>query len=340
MPSSHRIHRLPALPLLGYCALAMPAVTITPDQLFDWAQGHYPTLFPAGSVSFPWVDAGVHYTLRHYPGTGNYLGVADDGGVYALGDFTANRIQGLGPLSAFACQVAPGRCVGSNPLASGPLYACADAQWNDHPDGFHITIRYRRSGYADDELVDDTVTEGMTVFEGQNVRQITELMTYTRQVNGQTQTATNRSTRYEVRLDGGHYLSAGSIVESSGPAGQSTARQVYQPLMPHPERSLGIGQSVTVSAIKTVTPLVPAGQPPSDAPVQTMTTFEARETIAVQGRSFDTCRLRIVDATSPSTYTLVWMLPGKGVAAKWIAVRPGAIQLVEMLSGSFGGVPL
>ncbi|NRF72424.1 hypothetical protein HLB44_36290 [Aquincola sp. S2] len=73
--------------------------------LFDWAERTYAQYFPgpqANQVSPP-------YTYRHYPTTGNYVGVAGDD-VYILGPVSGGALQHVGKRSDFACLVYPASC--------------------------------------------------------------------------------------------------------------------------------------------------------------------------------------------------------------------------------------
>lgn len=113
-----------ALGAVGQAAPAAAATpSITPGQLFDWAQIQFPTLFPAGPADQALTAGGVAYTLRYYPGTANYLGVGDaDGVVYGLGAFSGNVIASFGTLADYTCDVT-GRCAVFSPDADGNLGA-------------------------------------------------------------------------------------------------------------------------------------------------------------------------------------------------------------------------
>lgn len=83
---------------------AAPAAvaTLTPDQLMDWAERQYPHLFaPAAQPTgiFP------PYTYRHYPATGNYIGVAGTD-IYVMGPLSQGQIALVGTLADFACVAA------------------------------------------------------------------------------------------------------------------------------------------------------------------------------------------------------------------------------------------
>lgn len=94
------------------------AVTLDASSLFDWAEQQYPTLFPGHQTN---QLSGI-YTYRHYPSTGNYVGLAD-GKVYALGSFTGGQIAFVGLLTDFSCQVLPSSC--ALPAAPTGLVATA-----------------------------------------------------------------------------------------------------------------------------------------------------------------------------------------------------------------------
>lgn len=84
------------------------------EALFTWAQGAYPDFFGG-----PWTAGSTEgYTFRHY-GTGGYLAVKEDGGVWALGPFTDDELTYIAPLSSFACQMYPANCGAPAPV-TGP----------------------------------------------------------------------------------------------------------------------------------------------------------------------------------------------------------------------------
>ena len=100
---------------------AVPNITVA--QLLDWAQRQFGDLFPAGPQNQTLASGGVNYTLRYYPATGNYLGVADgSAGVYGYGPFTALQLTGFGSINDFACDVLQ-TCTRVVPDADGNLGA-------------------------------------------------------------------------------------------------------------------------------------------------------------------------------------------------------------------------
>src|SRR5689334_18419605 len=66
-------------PLRAQARSPLAALAIDNTAVFTYAQWHYPQLFAGG-----W-DSGVieGYSYRHYPVTGNYLGIKD-GEIYVL----------------------------------------------------------------------------------------------------------------------------------------------------------------------------------------------------------------------------------------------------------------
>ena len=91
-------------------ALAETTGTVDADELLNWAEGRYADLFPRGPGTQRLVVDGVGYQVRHYPGTGNYLGVADDGSVWGYGTFTGNTLKNYGRTSEYLCLVSPRLC--------------------------------------------------------------------------------------------------------------------------------------------------------------------------------------------------------------------------------------
>ena len=96
-----------------------------PDELFNWLESVFPTIFVRGSATQSLALPGVSFKLRFYPTTGNYLAVGDqDGLVYGLGSFTGNQVLNFGALSSFTCDV-KGGCLDFTADADGNLAAGA-----------------------------------------------------------------------------------------------------------------------------------------------------------------------------------------------------------------------
>ena len=80
--------------------------------LLDWAEQNYPALFPgpgqAGSFDV--------YSFRHYPATGNYIGLSGNS-VYVLGPF-GPQARYMGEISSFRCQYSPSDCANAGELST------------------------------------------------------------------------------------------------------------------------------------------------------------------------------------------------------------------------------
>lgn len=97
------------------------AASVSADALMDWAERTYAELFPGPRPTLTWQD----YRYRHYPQTGNYLGVAGEA-VYVLGPVAGDAAAPLrvGSVADYACRVEPALCATAVPRPLG-LFASA-----------------------------------------------------------------------------------------------------------------------------------------------------------------------------------------------------------------------
>jgi hypothetical protein len=96
-----------AAPAKSATAVNVPQLPLDIGLLLDWAERTYPTLFPGHKPNLELSP----YTYRHYPETGNYVGVAGDD-VYILGpQLSNNLITRVASREDFRCQVTPSDCV-------------------------------------------------------------------------------------------------------------------------------------------------------------------------------------------------------------------------------------
>ncbi len=99
---------VPSMPMLQVRRMAMAAQdvvdinTITPDQLFDWAEARYSQYFPSKGKT----QIFSIYQFRYYKETDTYLAVESGTKVIALGRLTGGFIVELGSLAAFQSDVA------------------------------------------------------------------------------------------------------------------------------------------------------------------------------------------------------------------------------------------
>ena len=95
---------IPAAPREGV------APALTAAQAMDWAEQTYPTLFPKAGRTEGYIEP---YSYRHYPGSGNYLGIstgAADVAIYVLGPITGGEIARIAALADFTCVILPQSC--------------------------------------------------------------------------------------------------------------------------------------------------------------------------------------------------------------------------------------
>lgn len=93
-----------------------------PTLLLDWAEREHAAWFPG-----PQADReALGYVYRHYPATGNHLGV-NGNDVAVLGPISGERLLRVGELADWECRVLPGRC-GSPTLAERSAAAAAAAR--------------------------------------------------------------------------------------------------------------------------------------------------------------------------------------------------------------------
>lgn len=101
-------------------APATAVATPSPDDLLDWAGWAYPELLAyPGLTQAVQLDSGPAQARRHVgPAGDRWLGVDAQGGVWGLGDFTADTLRLLGQASDWARRVQADRCQ-VYPLATG-----------------------------------------------------------------------------------------------------------------------------------------------------------------------------------------------------------------------------
>lgn len=101
------------------------AATITPAQLFLWAQATYPDLFPDSPPNDTVVHEGRSYEVRGYS-SGNFLGVSN-GQAYGLGPFTNGQLVDFGAVDGFVATVCERVNCGPSPYALGSVYTAVTA---------------------------------------------------------------------------------------------------------------------------------------------------------------------------------------------------------------------
>jgi hypothetical protein len=315
-PTSNRLRALGS----GSGSTGAAAVTITNDQLFQWAQKQYPEIF--GTLA-PIVISNLAYDgkvfdVRDYR-NGSYLGVAN-GVAYGLGAFTGNALQSFGAVQGFAETVCPGGvCPGTTPGGGGgggslngcTLPASQALRTGNSYRAVYVNNQFSPSA-SSGEYTLEGVVNGAATFEGQSVIQTTNTVAgfqLGEMVNSNVKT-------YQQIGDNDLIKTLGTEFDTSFSGFNLSVRTVTAPVWVNSEYTLSVGQSITKTEGSTLTYI---SSPIPLTPQTTSTTsthkYETRETISVQGRSWDTCRYRVTTADS-DTVDLLWVIYGQGFMAR------------------------
>jgi hypothetical protein len=319
-PDAPRSDRLRALGV-GGGSTASAATTITSDQLFQWARLTYPDLFPGTPATLTVPYEGKVFDVRAFP-NGNYLGVS--GGVaYGLGSFTGGNLQNFGAVQSFADLVCSKvNCTptsGGGGGGTGSLNGCTQGFSEAMRTGNTYRVVYLSSVLvtpaSTGEYTIDGVVNGSATFEGAAATKVT---------------TTTRGSQFGVAVDAtvlsyhtstGNDLTRtlGTEVTATVQGFPATIKAVYTaPASVNDEFTLGLGSSLTKTETVTSSTAIqglPFPTPPTTNTSSSTYTFEARESVSVQGRTWDTCRYRNTTAGSTG-HTLSWFIYGKGRAAK------------------------
>ena len=109
-------------------ALAAPSRLVTPNELFNWAEQTYPTLFPSRQSTLQLAS----FEYRYYPEARNHLAVSA-GLVYVQGAVTDGVLALVGSLSDFTCVAMPSLC-GAAPADCAPATQWRAGLFNCSPD--------------------------------------------------------------------------------------------------------------------------------------------------------------------------------------------------------------
>ncbi len=337
---------------------------VTADMVLDWAQFKFPELFPkAGVVRIPSVVVdGVTYNARVYSGPWGvrYLGITPDGRVFGLGDFTNNALQQFETIAVWSaqvladqCSVNPGSCGGTNQPA-GPFNGCSLPASQVLVTGNRLIATYAQSGSTTGQYRIDALVQGPGSFEGQSAIRTLTKIEFLNSAAGTSGLGSSETTLYEQDAGGGFTrllgfegtTSVGGGVTLPGIGGGSIVnRTVYSPASVNVELSIQPGQSITKAETSTsssvVGGIVMPGIPTTTSEVHT---FERRESIAVRGRSYNTCRYTLTDPASVGTITTNWVIDGLGITVRTEVVSTvlgqTRTEVTELVSGSFNGAPL
>jgi hypothetical protein len=310
---------------------AAPAV-ISDDQFYAWAQLTFPDWFPSGSLSF----GGVAYLGKVFAGrayaSGNYLAIAD-GELYGLGPLTGGQLVSLGAMQNFASTV----CESVDCARAAAPTACALSPGESLRTGTITATRYRvtplQPAGSPYEIGIDSLVDGPASFLGQDVVRV---VTTLRDAAGSAVAGGTSHVFQKADASGATWLLGTEAVDGSGMASR---RVTFSPPLSNSEFALAAGQAVT--KVQTATTTSPPGGAASSEARATTFTFEARESLDVQGRRYDTCRYRETSLAG-GPVTVNWVIVGSGLPARSEvrSVDGTVLQRHDLLSGTVNGVAL
>lgn len=288
-------------------ASAAGAAPAVPDAtaLMDWAERTYPHLFPGHQPN----QTLAPYVFRHYPGTGNYVGVSGSA-VYVLGPVAGSNTTPLyvGELAAFACQVTPGNC-GSMPSGAND---CDDLTFTK---ASRYEARRRHTSPAFD-VVESRDPVQSAVYRGRDVLSWRLVHESTGPAAGDR--STTEDTHYFERTGERAIAFHGQIQESVSVIGgrTSVSRTEYQwdpPWMDYTSAlSPGDSYTETVTSLTTQTLNGVTSGPTSDT-ARFGHRFIGYETLRTAAGSFPACRFEQTDPDGGTAVSTVWVWRGYGI---------------------------
>lgn len=320
-------------------AKALATQAISNDQLFQWAQRTYPDLFgtvpPAVIPNYPF--QGQLFDVRDYR-NGNYLGVSN-GRAYGYGTFTNFQLVDFGAVQDYARQVCSALGCGSD--SAGALNGCAMPASEGLRVGNRFETVYTNAVFSPvastGEYTVSSTVESAATFEGQSALRVNS-----RVLGRQSGTAIDSTViSYEQIAENELTRSLGSETQTSIAGLSLTTRTVFAPPLLNSEFTLQVGQSLTKTMNSTTSYVgSPFPLPPSSGSTTTSYTYEARESITVNGRNFETCRYR--QQSDPSTVEYVWYIVSRGIPARQETRNAAGVVLErsELKSATFNGAAI
>jgi len=333
-----------SLPATTTLAKRASPVPVTNNQLFQWAQLQYPELF---GTAAPNVIANLPYNgqlfdVREFPG-GAYLGISA-GRVYGLGPFTNGELKDFGLVQGFSAQVCSlincGNSGGSSGAGTGTHNGCIPPASEALRTGNRYTAVYKSDVFGSEpssgESTEEFLVEGSTSFEGQSAIRSSLRMSGT--ILGQVVDET--LVFFDQIANNGLILQLGSESVLSVAGSSVALRTVHTPPFLNTEHTLQPGQSLEKTFTATSTYINSPYPFSSTDTLTTRHTCEARETINVLGRTYDTCRYKVDFGSGDEIYD--WSIFGKGISARTeTRNRAGAVlSRAELRSGSINGTAI
>lgn len=299
-----------ALAILGAPAASAAPQTPTPTELMDWAERSYPQFFPGHQVDRTLAP----YVYRHYPATGNYVGVAGDA-VYVLGPVAgggAAPVQ-VGVLANFACQVHPGSCTDTVPTGEND---CDDLTLTK-VSSYAALRRHEVIGFITFDVHESRGALQQVQYRGKSV--LSWPLRHETTGPGAGDRSVTDDRWYFERSGARSYAFHGQVQDQVSTAGGTTRRSrvefVWEPPWMSHDAALSPGQDYTVTVQSNTTQTVDGVTTGPTAEVARFRTrFVGYETISTAGAgSFPACRFEADWPDAPGSVSVVWTWRGYGV---------------------------
>ena len=289
----------------GWAAPQTPPVS----DLMDWAERTYPQFFPGTQTN----QSLAPYIYRHYPATGNYVGVAGNA-VYILGPVAGSNEVPLymGELASFACQVHPGSCASSEPNGAND---CDDLTLTRVQ-----TYEARRrtvAGPISFEVVETRGPLEQVEYRGRSL--LSWLLRHESTGPGAGDRSSTDDRWYFERSGARSFAHHGQVQDQtqvlSGVTRRSRIEYVWSPPWMQHESALNPGQDYTVTVQSSTTQTVDGVTTgPTASTDKYRTRFVGYETRQTAGAgSFEACRFVQDNPDQPGNYSEVWTLRGYGL---------------------------
>ena len=305
--------------------------TIAADQLMDFGEATYPTLFPGHQ---PTLSFGA-FRYRAY-NSGILLGVvvsADPAyqldGVYVMGGDFGDTPLYVGKVTDFIVPQEPG------PGPTSPGNGCFDVNMLAS-NGNVVSVTYQLVGPVTGTLTVDTSYNGFATFLGETYSESIVREKGTTFENNLPTAVDNSEKRYVRKTADGeitHYgSSSATMVTTNDYIATTTYTTQYTPAWADRIYALPLGQTLSSSRTTATTRTttysngLPSTTNTYGATVSETVTFAARETITVPAGNYNTCRYDHVSTSGTPVTISRWYVAGKGVLVKEVRTEGSKVQ--------------
>jgi hypothetical protein len=216
-------------------------------------------------------------------------------------------------------------------------------------EGTHSVVAYQYSGPVTGNVTLDMLTGANTTFEGQQARLLTtKAIGSTSSSGGQMVSVDTETKAYQRRTAQSEITNYGNVRTTRGAVGNqlSTAvsTTIWSPPWADRQYALAEGQSlVATQSGSTSTTTTVTGSPPTTSSSTNSTNqtvkLAGHETLTVPAGTYNTCKFEITRDGVAGT-TTQWVIAGKGLMVKSVAISGDTTQTVEASSVTLNGQKL